>query len=68
MSKLTITIEMDGAAFEGYDDLNQGPEVARILSRFINGIEMVLDLSYLSDGRPMIDSNGNRCGKVEVER
>lgn len=57
MSELTITINTDGAAFEGHD---RGPELARILRKIgqrLNngGTEGVA-----------LDTNGNTCGRWEV--
>ncbi len=64
MSKLTLTIDMDGAAFEGY----AGDEIAGILRKLVTKIEPIGDRSNMDviDGTALTDSNGNTVGKLEV--
>lgn len=63
--KLTITINMDNAAFGGEDEeLYNGTEVARILGR----LAKLMRSDNLRDGyrQPLIDINGNAVGEAEV--
>ncbi len=56
--KLTLTIQMDNAAFEGeYGSV----EVARILREVANRV------SDPPQEFPLFDINGNKVGKVEVK-
>lgn len=57
---VNITIETDNAAFEDYPSV----EVASILRSLADR----LDVSSLDDmdGRSLMDSNGNRVGKISV--
>lgn len=59
MSRITITIDTDGAAFEGD---NYEPEVIRILTRLSERIGGDLD------GYKLRDINGNTVGAVKVSR
>lgn len=61
--KVTITIDCDNAAFED----GAGREVVRILKRLIKRIEE--DGSAVDDwfGVALMDVNGNKVGKMEVE-
>ena len=61
--KLTITIEMDNAAFE---DGQNTPEVCRILRDYCNKIERGGELAD-GDSENMRDINGNKAGRAEVE-
>ncbi len=59
--KLTLTIDMDNAAFESP---NAGPEAARILrhvARKVDGYTGLKDFEC-----PLMDINGNRVGQAEV--
>lgn len=58
---LTLTIEMDNAAFDG---ANAGAEAARILRRLANKIEDWPGANKFTMG--LLDANGNKVGKVEV--
>lgn len=55
--KLTITINMDGAAFE--DNMNS--ELLYILTE-----QVIIDMSAKSLDRPLYDTNGNKCGELVV--
>lgn len=57
--KLTITIKMDNAAFE-----EQGPEVARILTRYAKWVE---GCTFVCDAR-LLDVNGNHVGQAKVTK
>lgn len=52
MGKITITFDTDNAAFE---------------EDYVGEVRWVLSKIYPTDGCPVIDSNGNTIGKVEVE-
>lgn len=60
--RLTITIDMNNAAFEG----NNGDEVARIL-RDLADRKQFCTLS-IGDRENVWDINGNTVGKMEVTR
>lgn len=51
MSKVTITFDTDNAAFE---------------EDYVGEFKWVLSKIYPSDGQPVVDSNGNTIGKVEI--
>jgi hypothetical protein len=57
---LTITINMDNAAF----DPEPGPEVARILRELVDRADLIANHA---DSVVLRDVNGNRCGRVSVE-
>lgn len=59
--KLKIEIRMDNAAFQ---DGNNGPECARILTKLAQRVEY-RDLTP-DDSWGLVDSNGNTVGKAEV--
>ena len=61
--KLTITIDMDNAAFEGVP----GKEAARIIRSRLRNIETIDD-NDIGTVFPMMDINGNRVGQAEVTR
>ena len=63
MAKLTITLELDGAAF----DLEPGTEVARILRYLADTFHNTLVLSPRGP-EPMAvrDINGNTIGQVTI--
>lgn len=54
----TVTVVESGAAFEDYD-YGGGRESARVIA---HGGDIKLDRG---DERPLLDVNGNRCGRVE---
>ena len=56
-----ISIECNSAAFDGMDC---GPELARILRKLADRIE--LDSEGVPFSRPLHDTNGNRCGTAEM--
>ena len=60
--KLTITIEMDNAAF-GNDGIERGMEVSRILSESVNRLT---DDIQTGDCCPLLDINGNSVGLWDV--
>lgn len=63
MTKITIEINCDNAAFED----NPPEEVARILSRLVCALEDAdSDALPEFDGDVLYDSNGNRVGTVDV--
>ena len=59
MSKVTITIDCDNAAFSD----GAGPEIARILHKLADLIEYEQEPS----DSLLFDHNGNRVGKFEFE-
>jgi hypothetical protein len=59
--KLTITIDMDNAAFES----EPGEEAARIIRGRLRNIETI-DANDIGTVFPMMDANGNRVGQAEV--
>ena len=67
--KLTVSIQMDGAAFE----YAPGEEAARILEVAANharggGLEIPLEMNTPEDARVLMDLNGNTIGRVIVTR
>lgn len=60
MTTLTITVELDNAAF----DDNLGPELARILTTYAHAIQGADDLPCLI--RTLRDSNGNTVGDADL--
>jgi len=58
--KITIEINMDNAAFEDNPD-----EVPNILTRIGNAWRFG-GAGYSDFDRPIMDSNGNKVGKVQV--
>ncbi len=60
--KLTITIQMDNAAFTD----NSGAEVARILREFADRSEDETDSSW-DNTYSLRDINGNKVGTAEIE-
>lgn len=60
--KLTITIDMDNAAFE----VQSGSECARILRKIAARIDG--EDSVPGDITPCIDINGNKVGMAKVTR
>lgn len=63
--KLTITIQMDNAAFE---DSNAGPEVARILRNLADDMDEGGSLTSPGAHATLRDINGNTVGKAKVSR
>ncbi len=61
--KLTLTIDMDNAAFE---DGNAGPELARILRRVAASVKDDDASALVGYVGPLMDCNGNKVGKVQV--
>jgi hypothetical protein len=59
--KLTITIDMDNAAFEG----GPGEEAARIIRARLRNIETI-DANDVGTVFPLMDLNGNRVGQATV--
>jgi hypothetical protein len=59
--KLTITIDMDNAAFE----VAPGEEAARILLGRIRNIKTI-NANDIGTVFPMMDANGNRVGQATV--
>jgi hypothetical protein len=65
MSKITVEIKTDNAAFNGY---GYGTEVARILREAAERVDCadnIYALDHVSE-RPLLDVNGNRVGTVTV--
>ena len=63
--KLTITIDLGNAAFEGDQ---AGPSVAGILRRIADDLgETAAEISLEFGGLGLRDINGNTVGRVEVE-
>jgi len=62
MTKLTLVLSTDNAAFEGE---NLGPEIARILKSYAHAIREVKDpeTQWQLEGR-LRDINGNTVGSV----
>jgi hypothetical protein len=58
--KINITIECNNAAFENAPEV----ETARILRELARKVEQL----GLNDNIPIIDMNGNKVGKLEVEK
>jgi hypothetical protein len=58
--KINITIECNNAAFENTPEV----ETARILRELARKVEQL----GLNDNIPLIDMNGNKVGKLEVEK
>ena len=62
MSKLTLILSTDNAAFEGD---NLGPEISRILKAYAHAIQEVSDPSTQSELESRLkDINGNVVGSV----
>ena len=59
MTKLTLVLSTDNAAFEGE---NLGPEIARILKSYANSIQELEDPEELESR--LRDINGNTVGSV----
>jgi hypothetical protein len=59
--KLTITIDMDNAAFEN----EPGMEAARIIRGRLHNIETI-DANDIGTVFPCMDINGNRVGQAAV--
>lgn len=62
---ITIKINCDNDAFFG----SCGNAVARLLRELANGMdgESKKDIAHWFDGKPIMDVNGNKVGKVEVD-
>ena len=56
-----ISIDCNSAAFDGMDC---GPELARILRKLADRLD--LDSEGVPFSRPLHDINGNRCGSAEM--
>lgn len=69
MARLTITIDLDNAAFSGYHDEEEPiahtavGEVGRLLTNYVQAIESA---GYITNPL-LVDHNGNRVGTVNLE-
>jgi len=61
--RLTITIDMDNAAFT---EFSPETEVKQILTNFVNRLDPG-DLDETGVADVLLDSNGNRVGQAKVE-
>lgn len=61
--KLTITMDMDNAAFEGE---NWAHEAGRILRKVADELDAYHEYHEPGDSNPLIDYNGNKVGVVTI--
>ena len=62
MAKLTVEIELDGAAFHP----DPGPEVARILETLAAAFQIALVVAPRGEPIAVRDINGNTVGQVTI--
>lgn len=62
MTRYTLTIDTDGAAFDdGHDGTG---ELSRLLHKHAN--EVALGIFDFGDGHTILDGNGNTCGRAQM--